>query len=154
EVMADQELRIEETSTTFKIKSLPVIDAVSSEMRQLFNNLIGNALKFRRKDVAPIVTISCKRLTHKEKSACFLPFDQVFYQIDVEDNGIGFEPEYGEKIFEIFQQLHGKAEYSGTGIGLAICKKIIDNHEGVIYATSEPGTGSVFSVILPERQFH
>ncbi|HYF68042.1 MAG TPA: ATP-binding protein [Ohtaekwangia sp.] len=154
EVMADQELRIEETATTFKVKSLPVIEAVSSEMRQLFNNLIGNALKFRKKSVAPVVTISCKRLNHKEKSAHFLPFDQVFYQINVEDNGIGFEPEYGEKIFEIFQQLHGKAEYSGTGIGLAICKKIIDNHEGIIYATSEPGTGSVFSIILPERQFH
>lgn len=153
EVISDQELRIEETGTTILLKNLPEAEVVPSEMRQLFNNLIGNALKFRKKDVKPRIVISCKRLTHKEKSDHLLPFDQVFFQINVQDNGIGFESIYGEKIFEIFQRLHGKTEYAGSGIGLAICKKIVDNHEGIIYATSEPGVGSIFSVILPEKQF-
>jgi PAS domain S-box-containing protein len=152
-VLSDQELRIEETSTEVRIKSLPVVQCVAPEMRQLFNNLIGNALKFQRKGVPPVISISCKTLGHKEKSEHLLPFDQTYYQVNVQDNGIGFEPRYGEKIFEIFQRLHGKAEYSGTGIGLAICKKIVENHEGIIFATGEPGEGSVFSIILPESQF-
>lgn len=152
-VLSDQELRIEETSTEVRIESLPVIECVVPEMRQLFNNLIGNALKFQRKDVRSVIAISTSKLSHREKSQHLLPFDQTFYQINIQDNGIGFEQSYGEKIFEIFQRLHGKAEYSGTGIGLAICKKIVENHEGIIFATGEPSKGSVFSIILPERQF-
>ncbi len=151
-VLADQELRIEETGTEVRLKNLPVVQCVVPEMRQLFNNLIGNALKFQRQGVPPVITIGCKRLTHREKSEHLLPFDQAFFQINIQDNGIGFEQKYGEKIFEIFQRLHGKAEYSGTGIGLSICKKIVENHEGIIFATGEPGAGSVFSIILPERQ--
>jgi PAS domain S-box-containing protein len=151
-VKADQELRIEETSTTINVMKLPVIEAVPPELKQLFNNLIGNALKFRRKDVQPLVDISCTVLSHKEKSDLLLPFNRVFYEIKIQDNGIGFEPAYAQKIFEIFQRLHGKTEYAGSGIGLAICKKIVDNHDGIIYATSQPGQGSVFSVILPEKQ--
>jgi PAS domain S-box-containing protein len=152
EVQSDQELRIEETSTDINIQDLPVVDGVPSELKQLFNNLIGNALKFRKKDVQPVIKIVCKKLSHKEKSDLLLPFNQVFYEIKIQDNGIGFESIYAEKIFEIFQRLHGKTEYSGSGIGLAICKKIVDNHDGIIYATSEPGKGSTFSVILPEKQ--
>lgn len=152
EVISDQELRIEETSTTIKISELPVVEAVPLELKQLFNNLIGNALKFRQKDVQPVVTISSRKLSHKEKSELFLPFNQVFHEIRVTDNGIGFEPMYAEKIFEIFQRLHGKAEYAGSGIGLSICKKIVENHDGIIYASSEPGKGSSFSVVLPEKQ--
>jgi PAS domain S-box-containing protein len=153
EVISDQELRIEETSTSLKCDHLPTVQAVPSELRQLFNNLIGNALKFRKKDVNPSIQITAKKLTHMEKSDLLLPFNEVYYQIDVRDNGIGFEPVYAEKIFEIFQRLHGKAEYSGSGIGLSICKKIVENHDGIIYATGEPGVGSIFSVILPEKQF-
>jgi light-regulated signal transduction histidine kinase (bacteriophytochrome) len=152
-VLSDQELRIEETSTDVRVESLPELQCVVPEMRQLFNNLIGNALKFQRRDVPAIISISSSKLSHKEKSEHLLPFDQTFYQINIEDNGIGFEPRYGDKIFEIFQRLHGKAEYSGTGIGLAICKKIVENHEGIIFATGEPAKGSVFSIILPERQY-
>jgi PAS domain S-box-containing protein len=152
DVIADQELRIEETETLLNIRDLPVVEAVPAELKQLFNNLIGNALKFRKKEFQPVIDIICKKLSHKEKSDLLLPFNQVFYQITVQDNGIGFEPVYAEKIFEIFQRLHGKAEYAGSGIGLAICKKIVDNHDGIIYATSEPGNGATFSVILPEKQ--
>jgi signal transduction histidine kinase len=131
---------------------LPVIEAVPPELKQLFNNLIGNALKFRRKDAQPVIDISFTTLSHKEKSDLLLPFNRVFYEIKIQDNGIGFESVYAEKIFEIFQRLHGKTEYAGSGIGLAICKKIVDNHDGIIYAKSQPGQGSVFSVILPEKQ--
>lgn len=152
EVLADQELRIEETSTVIRISELPKVEAVPSELKQLFNNLIGNALKFRKKDAPPEISISSRSLTHKEKTELLLPFNQTFYEIAVKDNGIGFESAYAEKIFEIFQRLHGKTEYAGSGIGLAICKKIVENHDGIIYAASEPGVGSVFSVILPEQQ--
>lgn len=152
DVISDQELRIEETATRVKVGVLPVVEGVPVEMKQLFNNLIGNALKFRKTDVQPMVEISSKQLSHKEKSDLFLPFNQMFYEIQVKDNGIGFESMYAEKIFEIFQRLHGKAEYAGSGIGLSICKKIVENHDGIIYASSEPGIGSSFSVILPEKQ--
>jgi len=153
EVVSDQELRIEETSTVLQIKELPVVSGIPSQLRQLFNNLISNALKFRKKDVPPAITISSRKLTHKEKADQLLPFNESYFQINIEDNGIGFEAIYSEKIFEIFQRLHGKVEYNGSGIGLAICKKIVDNHDGLIYATSELGIGSTFSVILPEKQF-
>lgn len=152
QVLSDQELRIEETSTTIELRDMPVIEAVPAEMRQLFNNLISNALKFRQKDVPPKISITCKKLTHREKSDLLLPFNQIFYQINVRDNGIGFESVYSEKIFEIFQRLHGKTEYGGSGIGLAICKKIVESHYGLISASGETGNGAVFSVILPEKQ--
>ena len=152
-VISDQELRIEETGTNIVVETLPVLEAVPSELRQLFNNLISNALKFRKKDVAPVITISARRLSHKEKADHLLRFNKHYFQIDVKDNGIGFEAVYAERIFEIFQRLHGKAEYSGSGIGLAICKKIVESHDGIIYASSEPGKGSTFSVIIPEKQF-
>ncbi len=152
EVFSDQELRIEESSTTLNVDVLPIVEAVPAELKQLFNNLIGNALKFRRTDVSPVINITSRRLSHKEKSDLLLPFNHVFYCIEVQDNGIGFESVYAEKIFEIFQRLHGKTEYSGSGIGLAICKKIAENHDGLIFATGEPGKGATFSLILPEKQ--
>ncbi len=154
DVISDQELKIEETTTRISVEKLPEIEGVQSELRQLFNNLIGNALKFRKKDTPPVITISSHRLTHKEKSDLLLPFNQLFYRIDVADNGIGFEGIYAEKIFEIFQRLHGKSDYSGSGIGLAICKKIAENHGGWIHATGAADAGATFSVILPEKQSH
>lgn len=154
QVASDQELRIEETGTQLKVRELPVIEAVQTELRQLFNNLISNAIKFRKKDVTPVITISSHKLTHKEKSEYLIPFNQSYYRISIQDNGIGFEAVYSEKIFEIFQRLNGKSEYSGSGIGLAICKKIVENHDGLIHATGELGVGSSFSIILPEIQYH
>jgi PAS domain S-box-containing protein len=150
-VLSDQELKIEETKTTFKVDNLPEIDAVPSEMRQLFNNLLSNALKFRKKDVDPVIRIQSTVLTDAEKAKQQLPLDKKFFKINFIDNGIGFEQEYAEKIFQIFQRLHGKAEYPGAGIGLAICKKIVDNHEGVIYAVSQ-SDGATFTIILPQKQ--
>ncbi len=152
DVLADQELRIEETATKITLDQLPVVEAVPSEMRQLFNNLISNALKFRNRDIPPTISISSHKLTHQEKSGLPLPFNKPFYRIEVTDNGIGFDAVYAEKIFEIFQRLHGKSEFSGSGIGLAICKKIVENHGGLIRATGMQGSGATFSVILPEKQ--
>jgi signal transduction histidine kinase len=107
-------------------------------MRQLFQNLIGNALKFRRPEVPPVITIDSKRIGS-------------FWQISVRDNGIGFEETYRERIFEMFQRLHGRNEYEGTGMGLAICRKIVERHLGSITARSRPGEGATFIVNLPAR---
>ncbi len=152
EVMSDQDLKIEETNAVIKVASLPVIEAVYSEMKQLFNNLISNAIKFKSHDKAPLIEISSTPLDKKEKDEYHLPLERTYHKIELSDNGIGFEAEYAERIFQIFQRLHGKTEYAGSGIGLAICKKITDNHEGLIVAKSNPGKGSVFVIILPEKQ--
>jgi signal transduction histidine kinase len=106
-------------------------------MRQLLQNLLGNALKFRRKDVTPVVKLHASMVSG---GLC---------KITVTDNGIGFKPEYGEKIFRMFERLHARTEYPGTGIGLAICRKIVERHGGTIAATSIAGQGTTFNVTLP-----
>lgn len=152
EVKADLELKIEETKTVIECERLPVIDAIPVQMRQLFTNLFTNAIKFRRAAVSPRVTVSATTLDTAEKESYHMPAGATVYRISVEDNGIGFEQEYCTRIFNIFQRLHGKAEYPGSGIGLAICKKIVENHHGVIHATGDPGKGSVFQIVLPQHQ--
>ena len=154
EVKADLELKIAETKAVIDTMPLPEIEADPSQMRQLFLNLLSNALKFRKKDEAPRVSIFCTEVDDDEKVRAGLQLDQRFWKIDVVDNGIGFEEEYATRIFQIFQRLHGKAEYPGSGVGLAICKKITDHHHGLIYGRQRPdGAGACFTVILPERQF-
>ena len=152
DVRTDLELKIEDTGTELKVQTLPVVEAVCSEITQLFNNLIANSIKFKRPEVKPVITITSEKATKSEKDKYHLPIDVNYFKITLRDNGIGFEPEYEEKIFQIFQRLHGKTEYAGSGIGLAICKKIVDNHEGVIYAQGSLGKGSAFIVLLPEKQ--
>jgi len=120
---------------------------VPSQFRQLFQNLISNSLKFVRDDVQPHVSITYR----------YLPPDDVpqlegamrYLKLEFTDNGIGFEEEYAGKIFAIFQRLHGRSEYEGTGIGLAICKKIVEHHGGIIYAHAKPNEGATFTMILP-----
>jgi PAS domain S-box-containing protein len=154
QVFGDLELKIEETQSEISISgTLPEIEAVPSEMKQLFTNLLSNAIKFRRKEEAPKIAVIVRKLTKEEKKAYHLQPLRTFYKIDVRDNGIGFEEEYGDKIFQIFQRLHGKSEYPGSGIGLAICKKIVENHKGIIFAHSILNEGATFTVILPEKQF-
>ena len=121
-------------------------------MKQLFTNILANAIKFRKPGAAPQVRISSEKVAEKEKSDRGLQADLNYFKIRISDSGIGFEQEYALKIFQIFQRLHGKAEYPGTGIGLAICKKIVDNHNGVLFAESSPGQGAEFTIILPENQ--
>lgn len=152
QVKTDLELVIEETGTTVESDELPVIDAIGSQMKQLFSNIINNAIKFRTPDVAPLIRITVATLDDESQlQAGFEPGD-VYYRIVISDNGIGFEPEYAIRIFQVFQRLHGKSDYPGSGIGLAICKKIIEYHRGTLFAESQPGEGSRFTFILPGQQ--
>jgi PAS domain S-box-containing protein len=153
-VMHDFELSISEKNATVNIGELPIIEAVSLQMNQLFYNLLGNALKFARPGVAPIVNISSSALLSHEISQHFanpLAYSR-YHRISVSDNGVGFEPEFSEQIFEIFKRLHGRDVIPGSGIGLALCKRIVETHHGSIYAESMPGHGSTFHIILPEKQ--
>jgi PAS domain S-box-containing protein len=149
EVLNEQELRIEETNAEISVDKMPELEVVPSQMKQLFNNLLSNALKFIRPGVKPMIAFRCTHLLPEEKLLYKLNQNREFVKISVDDNGIGFDRIYADKIFQIFQRLHGKSEYSGSGIGLAICRKIVDNHKGLIFAESEPGKGSLFTIILP-----
>lgn len=139
EVVSDLEQRLKSTQGTVDIQSLPIVCADSTHMRQLFQNLIGNALKFHRPDVPPHVKVYTKPLkpNAKMQTVCF------------EDNGIGFEEKYLDRIFSVFQRLHAKDEYEGTGIGLAVCRKIAERYGGTITAESKKGVGSTFSFSIP-----
>lgn len=152
EVLTDLELKIEETNARIQQSPLPSIVCYHTQMKQLFTNLLSNAIKFRKPGESPVIDISSVVVSEKEKNERLLPHDRTYYKIIVSDSGIGFEQEYAFKIFQIFQRLHGKAEYPGSGIGLAICKKIVETHNGILYVDSEPGKGAVFSIILPENQ--
>jgi len=152
EVRADLELKIEETSTDIKTDILPVVDAIPMQMRQLFTNLFTNAIKFKGEASTPEIEIKSSVLTDEDKEANHLRQNTNYYRIIVKDHGIGFDQEFSMKIFQIFQRLHGKAEYPGSGIGLAICKKIVENHSGRIFAQSEPDKGAEFFILLPESQ--
>ncbi len=154
EVKTELELVIEETGTTIKSDTLPAIEGVHSQLKQLFTNIIGNAIKFRKDGIPATINITVEQLDEAGTINAHLPLNSnPYYKIQVTDNGIGFEPEYAEKIFQIFQRLHAKSEYPGSGIGLAICKKITDNHKGSIYAENIPGTGARFTIILPAKQY-
>ena len=130
---------------------MPVIEAIPSQMRQLFFNLLHNTIKFRKKNIGLVVKIIQRKLDMLEKKTFHLSFGKEYYLITITDNGIGFEQQYAERIFQLFQRLEGKFEYPGTGIGLSICKKIVTNHNGLIFATGESGKGTVFSIILPQH---
>ncbi len=151
EVIGDLETRIEEVHGRVEVGELPKIDADPLQVRQLMQNLIGNSLKYSRTDVPPVVKISSKNLI-KDPATPSFPLNKPVCQILIEDNGIGFDEVYTDRIFTIFQRLHGRNEYEGTGIGLAVCRKIVERHGGSITARSTPGTGSTFIVTLPLRQ--
>lgn len=152
EAKADLELKIEEFQIVINSPQLPHMEVIPSQIKQLFINLLSNSIKFKKPDQQCIIKITCEKLSHYEKNGSNGEPDRPYYKVVIKDNGIGFEREYAEKIFQIFQRLHGKAEYPGSGIGLAICKKIVDNHNGIIYATGHPGEGAAFSFIIPENQ--
>lgn len=146
-VLSDLQIRIEETAATVDVGDLPVIEADAMQMRQLFQNLIGNAIKFRKKDVDPVVKISAEFTeTHD------LPVQGPAVVIKIADNGIGFEQQFKDQIFVIFQRLHSRTEYEGTGIGLATCRKIVERHMGLIDARGVPGEGSTFVITFPLSQ--
>jgi len=142
-VLSDLEIRIEQTGATVERDRLPVIDADAMQMRQILQNLIGNALKFRQEGVTPLVQVRSRMVTKHGEECC---------EIRVIDNGIGFEQKYTDRIFQIFQRLHGRGTYEGTGIGLAICRKIAERHGGSLVAESEPNQGATFIFTMPIHQ--
>ena len=148
-VLGDLEIAIEEKSAQINVADMPRMRGDKSQLEQLFLNLISNALKFQPVDVAPIINIQCQDLTNEEQSTLLKSEEYQWIKITVTDNGIGFEQSFAEKIFAPFQRLHGRSEYKGTGIGLAVCRRIVERHNGTIAATSEPGKGAKFDIILP-----
>jgi PAS domain S-box-containing protein len=151
-VLSDLEVRIQETGARVEVGPLPRIEADPSQMRQLFQNLIGNALKFRRADVAPLVEVGAETIEMPDPDPASDGAPRPFCRIVVEDNGIGFEAKHAERIFGVFQRLHARTEYEGTGIGLAICRRVVERHGGTITARGTPDAGSTFTVLLPIRQ--
>jgi PAS domain S-box-containing protein len=149
-IILDYDLLIEQKGAKIYIENLPILKANAVQMAQLFRNLIGNALKFTQKDRLPVISISAEPAEISEIDKVQIGnSDSQFCKIQIKDNGIGFEPQYFERIFNIFQRLHSKTEYEGTGIGLAMCKKIVQNHGGDIFAESQFGEGAVFTILLP-----
>ncbi len=141
EVLGDLHVRMEKTGARVIIGDLPAMDADPSQMRQLFQNLISNALKFTREGVTPEIRIDAGAID--AKGLC---------HITVADNGIGFDNKYADRIFGMFQRLHGRSQYDGTGIGLAVCKKIVERHRGGIVAQGTEGGGATFVISLPVHQ--
>ena len=150
-VETDLELLITERGATITVDKLPTVKGHRRQLEQLFHNLVSNALKYSKPGVAPVVKITSRTVNSDEITGPVQPEDQqrMFHLIEVSDNGIGFDQQYAEKIFNIFTRLHGNTEYSGTGVGLAIVKKVVENHGGYIAAESEPGKGATFRVWLP-----
>jgi PAS domain S-box-containing protein len=154
EVLRDFELMAEEKGATFKLDKLPSLEAVSLQMNQLFYNLISNSLKFTKPDESPVIRISCDICPPDilKKYVKVMHPSATYYRIHVQDNGIGFDQQHADQIFEIFKRLHGRNSYPGFGIGLALCRKIVSNHGGVLLSDSTPGDGASFWLVLPDRQ--
>ena len=140
QVVSDLEVRIQQNGATLEIGPLPVVDADPLQMRQLFQNLLANALKFQQPGVPPTVRVYAQDVGESDVEVC------------VQDEGIGFDEKYLDRIFTIFQRLHGRVDYEGTGVGLAVCRKIVERHGGTITARSAPGEGATFIVTLPRSQ--
>lgn len=152
-VLSDYELLVNQKKATFSIDDLPTLEAIPLQMNQLFFNLVGNALKFTRRNISPFIRISASTLTNTEKEQHKdLNKNREYYHLKISDNGIGFNQDYAEKIFSIFQRLNEKSIYGGYGIGLALCRKIVTNHEGIIFAEGKAGEGASFNFILPCQQ--
>jgi len=140
---------VEEKAATVLVSMMPQASVIPVQFHQLLLNLISNALKYGKTNVPPIVRIEAERIKGISVVLADIDANKEYWAISIVDNGIGFEQQYEHKIFEIFQRLHGRHEYAGTGIGLAICKKIVQNHYGTIVATGVPDEGSVFTVYIP-----
>ena len=143
-VLMDLEMRVEKTGAQVEIGELPVLEADPVQMHQLLLNLLTNALKFQPRGAVPAVKINSRRFSS--------PSGEQFCELSVQDNGIGFEEKYLEKMFAVFQRLHGRNEYEGTGVGLAVCRRITDRHHGTVTAKSQLGQGATFLVTLPLQQ--
>jgi light-regulated signal transduction histidine kinase (bacteriophytochrome) len=143
-VLGDLEVRIEKTHARVEVGELPAIKADPVQMHQLLLNLLSNALKFQPANAQPVVKINSRLFN--------APSGERLCELRVEDNGIGFDEKYLEKVFAVFQRLHGRNEYEGTGVGLAVCRRITDRHHGTVTAKSQLGQGATFIVTLPMEQ--
>lgn len=141
---------IDEKNVTIRTNTLPTLMVIPFQIQQMFVNLIGNSIKYAKEGVAPEIEIDCQLTTSDKEPVLRGEVKTRYYKFTFKDNGIGFENQYSERIFTLFNRLHSRGDYQGTGIGLAICKKIVENHNGYIYAQSTPGEGSVFTVLLPD----
>jgi PAS domain S-box-containing protein len=152
-VLADLELSIEEQKSQINVALLPAVWGNPSQLTQLVQNLLSNAIKYRKRDVHSVIEIQARNLDRSEIADIprLMP-EHDYICLEVKDNGIGFDEKYLDRIFQMFQRLHGRGEFSGSGIGLALCKKVVQNHHGYITAKSEPEIGSTFLVYLPKPQ--
>jgi two-component system CheB/CheR fusion protein len=150
DILREFELEIQKKQAVIHVGGLPVLKAVPLRMHQLFHNLLSNSLKFIRPGVHPEIYIHSRPMNKSElKAVPELQKDLSYFKITFGDNGIGFKQEFAEKAFTIFQRLNGRSEYDGTGIGLAICRKIVTNHGGLISVTSSENEGTEFTIYLP-----
>jgi signal transduction histidine kinase len=153
EVLSDMDTQLQMTKAQIQIEKLPEVWCVPSQMQQLFQNLISNSLKFCKEDGFPEISIYSETV----KGSTILNKDEkqkskFYHQIHIKDNGIGFDPKYSEDIFVVFKRLHSYHEFEGTGIGLSICKKIVEKHQGYITAEGKPNEGAHFTISLPQRE--
>ncbi len=140
---------VEQKNATILSDELPKLLIIPFQFEQLLTNLLSNALKFSRKGIAPVIIIKAASIHGKDIPSSTVDKHTHYHHLTVTDNGIGFESQYKDRIFQVFQRLHGKEEYQGTGIGLSIVRKIIDNHHGFIDVESEVGKGSTFHIYIP-----
>ncbi len=151
-VLSDLELLIRQKDAVIEFNELPTIETIPSQMAQLFQNLLSNSLKFTNDEVQPIITVMADELDPSEQLNYGLPSSRAYVRLTFRDNGIGFDDDDASRIFTIFQRLRGRSEYEGAGIGLSVCKKVVENHGGIIMASGQPGVGSTFTIILPLAQ--
>jgi signal transduction histidine kinase len=144
EVIAELEIQIEKNGARIQVGELPIVCAIPALMRQVFYNLINNAIKFRKQNVEPVINIHSEVISSKDQSPR--------YKISISDNGIGFDSKYRDEIFMVFKRLHSFHEFEGSGVGLSICKKIIEKHNGSIVGEGAPGEGATFIIELPREQ--
>ena len=150
---AEQDLAelITENKAVITSQNLPELFVIPFQIQQLFVNLIGNSLKYSKENTPPKIDISYTKVNAKKEAALNNKPKGLYHKITIKDNGIGFEQVYADKIFTLFSRLHNKESYSGTGIGLSICKKIVNNHNGFIFATGTPNVGAIFNIYLPDN---
>ncbi|WP_247231815.1 ATP-binding protein [Telluribacter sp. SYSU D00476] len=147
--ISDLEITIQQKNALVMIGDLPEIESIPSQMSQLFMNLLSNALKFTKREVRPIIKIEAEFLKNNEVIKQGLVPDKSYVRLTVSDNGIGFENEQANRIFTLFQRLRGRSEFEGAGIGLSVCKKVVENHSGTIEARGVPDGGATFTIVLP-----
>jgi two-component system CheB/CheR fusion protein len=152
EVKKEFKEEIAEKHAVIEVKDICDVHIIPFQFRQLIHNIIGNALKFSNPLRPPHIIVRSRNIKYEKLKIEWLPPQEEYCHISISDNGIGFEKKFSTKIFEVFQKLHSKDEYTGTGIGLAIVKKIVDNHNGIITATGELNKGATFNIYLPTGQ--